>query len=390
MNLYNVLIADDEAFIVDWLSSLLEKQNDLNISIYRAYTPSKALELIERIRTDLLISDIKMPEYSGFDLAKRMQQLWPNSKTILLTAYSDFSYAQQAIQQGIVSYILKSADDQNILSEIQKALLIIEQESNQLAAINNIEKDLTNFETRLNSQIFSLWIKGYYTQQDLNENVDTLGFDAQVSSSFMLLICRPDFLEQLDTRQLKNIMKPFQIQRIIERYLTPHLKHSAYEMQGDLLLGILQPNQTTNKDIAQIISSALEPAQAVCLETLNCKISCLISAMGTSSEIPLFWSYGKSLLNRFSKETDFIFCYDREKKTITLDIEEYLLEELLKSSFYKSMSRSLKNGDRNTFMEQLSRVCTYLSKHSNWYDNCSLQIYFSLVLVLSTILINKN
>lgn len=383
MNLYNVLITDDEAFIVDCLTSLLEEQTDLNISIYRAYTPTKALELIERTRIDLLISDIQMPTYSGFDLSERLHQLWPNSKTILLTAYSDFTYAQKAIKQGIISYVLKTSDDREILAEIKKALQTIDKECNHLTLINNIEKDLKNFQTRLNTQIFFLWLKGYYAPQNLTENINTLGFNLQKSTRFLLLICRINSLEQADTRQLQKIMKPFQIQRIVEHYLTPHLVHSFYEVQDDLLLGILQLHAEVKTGVSQIIGSALELAQTSCLETLKCRISCLISPEGTAENIPSFWSWGKSLLPQFSEEMDFVFSYESYKDQLSPDAnsEENYMEQLFKSSFYKTMKRHLENGDRGSFTEMLSQVCTYLSQNSNWHNNYSLQVYFSLVLV---------
>ena len=266
MNLHNILIVDDESFIVDWLASLLEAQNDLNIYIYRAYTPARAMELIERTRIDLLISDIQMPAFTGFDLAEKLHQLWPTSKTILLTAFSDFNYAQEAIRQGITSYVLKTADDSEILSETRKALRAIDSEYNQLTLINHIEKDLKTFQTRLNSQTFFLWIRGYYSDANLWENIDTLGFSQQ-PNRFMLVICRTDTFDRNDSSQLQNRIKPFQIQRIMEHYLAPHLTHSFYELQSDLLLGILQLHSET-QNASHVISSSLELVQDACLETL--------------------------------------------------------------------------------------------------------------------------
>ena len=382
MNLYNILIVDDEAFIVDWLSNLLETKKDLNIFIYRAYTTARALELIERTRIDLLISDIQMPTYTGFELAEKLHQLWPNSKTILLTAFSDFNYAQKAIQLGIVSYVLKTAEDSEIISEIRKTLQIIDRECNQQALINNIEKDLKSFHSRLNTQIFFLWLKGYYTSDALSPNIKSLGFDLYQSKRFMLIICRTDTPDLPDNKQLQNLMKPFQIQRIIEHYLAPHLIQSSYEVQDNLLLGILQLHPDL-KNTGNIISSTLELAQTACLETLKCRISCLISPEGTAEDIPSFWSGGKSLLPQFSAETDFIYNYDNHHLPNDIGQDGWADKAslLLKTSYHNSMKRHLENGNKSCFYEQLNEVCQYLSQNANWHNNISLQIYFSLVLV---------
>lgn len=385
MNLYNILIVDDEAFVVDWISNLLESQQDLSVYIYRAYSPKKALDLIERTRIDLLISDIQMPGYTGFDLSEQMNRLWPNSKTILLTAYSEFSYAQNAIQKGVVSYLLKTADDKEIISEIKKALTAIDQECSQLTFINNMEKDLKSFQTRLNAQIFSLWIRGYYsTKEELLENIKVLGFPSD-SNRFVMIICRIDKSTGGLPALRQNLMKPFQIQRILEHNLAPCLEHFFLEVHNDLILGILQLLPSL-KNGSQIIRDALDLVQSTCLNTLGTHISCLISPEGFASSIPGFWSLGKSLLSGFEQESDFIFSFGGEQTTSLLSDDR---DRLLRFSYYNTMRKQLENGERKAFESHLNEVCAYLSRHADWHNTYSLQIYFSLLLVFINY-INEN
>lgn len=385
MNLLNVLIVDDEPFIVDWLSNLLETQKELEIYIYRAYSAPKAMELIENSRIDLLISDIQMPVHNGFDIARQAARLWPNSKAILLTAYPDFNYAQKAIQQGVFSYILKTASDEEVLVEIKKAISAIDKNLNQLALINDIEKDLKNFQTQLKINTFSLWLNGYFSASDFTEKIKLLGYDPNVSDNFMLVICRIDAVSFTDSQTLYSTIKPFQIQRILEHYLNPHVIHSCFDVQNELLLGILQLPLNFQRDF-QLIADTLDLAQAACKKTLSCSISCLVSPCGNANEIASFWSLGKMLLAQFSDETDFIFCYQRNSNTTDSTKER---ERLLKPSLYNQMRHALENGEQTTFMQFLTAICGYLSKNQNWHDNYSLQIYYSLALTLISY-INQN
>ncbi|MBQ4156564.1 MAG: response regulator [Clostridia bacterium] len=392
MNLYNVLIVDDESFVVDCISNLLETQDDLNIFIYKAYTPARAQALIEHTRIDLLISDIRMPSCSGFELSKKLRQLWPNSKTILLTAYSDFHYAQKAIQQGITSYVLKTSEDSEILSEIKKALRNIEREFQQLALFSNIEKDLKNYQTRMNTQVFSSWLEGYYVSAELSENIRVLGFDLEASNRFMLLICRPDSATPIDTKQLKNAIKPFQIQKILDHNLSPHLMQSFYGLKSDLLVGILQLHASAPDEVSQMISSALELAQITCVKTLNDRISCLISPECTLAEIPALWSLGKSLLPSFADKSDFVFSYKRSELSPIPDLssDENSVSPLFRASFYKDMEYHLENGNQSAFQDLMNQVCAYLRENANWHNNYTLQIYYSLALVFISYINKKN
>ena len=386
MNLFTILIVDDEAFVVDWLSSLLEAQEDLSIDIYRAYNPIKAMEIMEKTRIDLLISDIQMPYHTGFDLAEKVYSLWPNSKTILLTAYPDFSYAQQAIRQGVLGYVLKTSPDTEILHEIHAALSVIERESNQQALIYNIEKDLKEFQTQLNRQLFLRCINGYHTTpEEFQKNLKTLGFKIPGSGKAALIIGRPSQPSELHSRQMDILLRPYQIQRIAEHYLSPYTEHLVFEQYNKLLLGILQLKDSVNNS-PTILSGSLELVQKACQETLHCGVSFLVSPQGTFRDISSFWFCGKNTLSQFDERDDFLFCFKQNERLHTEDIAE----TFRKQSFYQAMKRNLENGDREPFLSSLHEVCSYLSKNTNWHNNISLQIYFSLVLVFISYINQKN
>ena len=376
MNLCNILIVDDEAFIVDWLANLLEEQQDLNIFVYRSYNPLEALDLIERTRIDLLISDIQMPSCSGLDLAQKMNHIWPNSKTILLTAYSDFHYAQKAIQLGVISYILKTADDSEILSAVKKALKAIQLEYNQLTLINTIENESRKYQNQINNQLFINWIKGYI-HTNFAETIRTLGFDTQ-NEHFMLIICRPDTFQTDVTQKSQNIMKHFQVQRIIEHYLNPHIIHLYFTNHpSNFLVGIIQLKQNNQTNV-HLISETLNLAQNACYETLKYEISFLISEIGKAADIPSFWSFGYNLLPQFNEQKSFIYNYELRINNILRPEDN---NKFLENAYYVSMLHYLENGESALFEEQLSTICNYLGPTPNWHNTYTLQIYFSLILV---------
>ena len=66
-----------------------------------------ALELVEKLEPDLLLTDIKMPFLSGIELARAVREVRPMVQIAFLSGFDDFTYAQQAIQYNIVSYMLK-------------------------------------------------------------------------------------------------------------------------------------------------------------------------------------------------------------------------------------------------------------------------------------------
>ena len=67
----------------------------------------EALELVDRLEPDLLLTDIRMPFISGIELARQVREVRPATQIAFLSGYDDFTYAQQAIQYNIISYLLK-------------------------------------------------------------------------------------------------------------------------------------------------------------------------------------------------------------------------------------------------------------------------------------------
>lgn len=105
--MYTVIVADDEEVLrraiirkIDWESIGFQVIGEAENGI-------EALELVARLEPDLLLTDIRMPFISGIDLARQVREVRPTTQIAFLSGFDDFSYAQQAIQYNIISYMLK-------------------------------------------------------------------------------------------------------------------------------------------------------------------------------------------------------------------------------------------------------------------------------------------
>ena len=116
--MYTILIADDEIALrramikkIDWAAIGFEV-------IAEAENGVEALELIERLEPDLLLTDIKMPFISGINLARKAREIRPAMQIAFLSGYDDFSYAQQAIQYNIIKCLLKPISSKQLTIEL--------------------------------------------------------------------------------------------------------------------------------------------------------------------------------------------------------------------------------------------------------------------------------
>ncbi|NDL67691.1 response regulator transcription factor [Anaerotalea alkaliphila] len=102
-----VLIADDELLVRIGLKTTIDWEKNGFSIVGEAQNGKEAIELFDRYDPDILITDIRMPIIDGLQLIQTLQKKKKNLKSIILTHYDDFAYAQKAIKLGASEYILK-------------------------------------------------------------------------------------------------------------------------------------------------------------------------------------------------------------------------------------------------------------------------------------------
>lgn len=133
-----VAIVEDEIRIREGLTRLLKKISPDCEIMGEAENGVKGLALIEETHPDLIITDIKMPQMDGLEMLSLLHERNIKAKVIVLSAYSEFAYAQQAIKLGISEYLLKPI----ALDSFAKSIRTIEAQiaHDRLLAVENPQK----------------------------------------------------------------------------------------------------------------------------------------------------------------------------------------------------------------------------------------------------------
>lgn len=102
-----VLIVDDEAYMVEYIRELVDWSAYGFDRVLTAGGGSLARDLIDEFEPELLITDVKMPRISGLDLAQWIYEKRYRTQIIIISGYSEFDYARQAIRFGVADYLVK-------------------------------------------------------------------------------------------------------------------------------------------------------------------------------------------------------------------------------------------------------------------------------------------
>lgn len=117
-----ILIVDDEPRTRQGLKKTLEVWSSGRYEILSAAEGAEALQVMRRQRVHLLITDIRMPEITGLALLESVQRTGSKPVSIIISAYSEFRYAQQAIRLGVVNYLLKPLNKAKLIEAVEQAL----------------------------------------------------------------------------------------------------------------------------------------------------------------------------------------------------------------------------------------------------------------------------
>ena len=121
----HILVVDDEPLMRTWLSKSIPKHSTCFDVPNTAQDGIEAIEYLKQAAYDVVITDIKMPGMDGLNLAKFIQENYPDTVVIIISGFNDFAYARKAIQYGVKDYLLKPLVDDDLiklLNDISKRL----------------------------------------------------------------------------------------------------------------------------------------------------------------------------------------------------------------------------------------------------------------------------
>ncbi len=140
---YTILLVDDESAVREGIRNRTPWERYNFRVVGEAGNGIEALEMIEELHPDVVITDIKMPYLDGMELIKEIRRSHPPVTIIIISGYDEFTYAQQAIRYDVSEYVLKpvtSEDICNLLERTAKRLdedIIRIQDQNRLKNVYN-------------------------------------------------------------------------------------------------------------------------------------------------------------------------------------------------------------------------------------------------------------
>ena len=114
-----IIIVDDDKFILNVFSRILQKQG-YNVDVVE--TGQETLEKINEKKYDLALIDVNLPDINGIDLVSKLNSINPDLIKIVITGFPSIEDATNAMDQGVIAYLVKPVKSEELIELIAKKL----------------------------------------------------------------------------------------------------------------------------------------------------------------------------------------------------------------------------------------------------------------------------
>ena len=122
MTAIRLMVVDDHAVLREGLRFMLRHAEGVEI-ISEASTGREAIGLLERIRPDVVLLDMNMPDMGGAETLLQIRERWPEISVLILSFHDDPEYVEQALRNGAAGYLLKTVSSDELVRAVHAAAI---------------------------------------------------------------------------------------------------------------------------------------------------------------------------------------------------------------------------------------------------------------------------
>ena len=233
MERYKVILVDDEAEAIEVMKTQIH-WNELGFDVVgHADNGIKALELVEKLQPDVVLTDIKMPYMDGLELSRRLNRDYPNIYIIICTGYDKFAYAKEAVHLDVKEYILKPVQTVELSECLFELKHILDREREEKLNDMKLENYFQEILPVLQSNLFISLIEGRISEEDCKRFLTVY----QVSLKGSLFCCVEFHTSENHVPDGMNpLLLSMSVEREIKKRLAEKWRCQEFIYLGDTIL----------------------------------------------------------------------------------------------------------------------------------------------------------
>ncbi len=231
MNLYRIILVDDEEEVrkgiirkIDWETLGFQVVGD-------AENGQDALEKIEQLEPDVVMTDIRMPYMDGLTLTSWIRQKYPSVKVLIFSGFDDFEYAQQAIKLNVTEYILKPVNVEELTQILNRVRENLDQEIEQRRDVDRLRESYLNSLPILRELFLNDMVRGNMPAEDIRQKLEEYKIDILGAEKWLTAVINVENETAEETglilHQEKELI-PISVKSLLEDNLKDYCRFTAF------------------------------------------------------------------------------------------------------------------------------------------------------------------
>lgn len=247
--MYTFLIIDDEPIVREGISANIDWQSHGFRLVGTCRDGREGLRAVEETHPDVVLTDICMPFVDGLELAAFISERYPATKTIILTGYDEFEYAQEAVKLKVSDFLLKPITPDEIRALLDRVRAELDQERRKQQDVDKLRQQLRENLPLLREGFFNRLIEGEVKEPESSHRLSLLELNLPGPAFNVLAI-------DADWRESEDDLATLAIRNAVDEVSSAKEGMHAFHGQRDYIVVLLSaPNEQS------AISLALEFAE---------------------------------------------------------------------------------------------------------------------------------
>lgn len=247
MGLYRIMLVDDEEEVREAMIRSMDWEKLGFTVVGDAENGEEALEKLEQLEPDVVMTDIRMPYMDGLTLIARIREQYPFIKILIFSGYDDFEYAKQAIKFRVTEYILKPVNGEELAEVLKRVRLSLDEEIEQRRNISILQESYMRSLPILKELFLNDLVQRASDMADVAPKLREYGIDILDAREWLAAVIHIEQTEQTEDRVLSKHQEliPISVRRLVEDHLKAYCRFAVFNAaEGITLIAAVDQNNT--------------------------------------------------------------------------------------------------------------------------------------------------
>ena len=276
MGLYRIMLVDDEEEV---RKAMIRNMNweRLGFTVAGdAENGEDALEKLEQLEPDVVMTDIRMPYMDGLTLIARIRERYPFIKILIFSGYDDFEYAKQAIKFNVTEYILKPVNGEELAEILKRVRLNLDEEIKQRRNISSLQESYMGSLPILKELFLNDLVQRTTDVSGVVSKLREYGIDILDARKWLAAVIHIEHTEQAENRVLSQHQEliPISVRSLVEDHLKFYCRFAVFNSTEGITLIAAVDQDNTETGLVNLLNDICKESRRLLEVMITIGVGC--------------------------------------------------------------------------------------------------------------------